>query len=91
MYSKEKMRYIAKIYTLNSVQIQQNFLKEINVYDLIMKDSLLKENLIHIKDIVEDQFNTNMKALVFEEAVCDLSIFYKIKKNELKSELDLKL
>jgi hypothetical protein len=40
---------------------------------------------------VEDQFNTNMKALVFEEAVCDLSIFYKIKKNELKSELDLKL
>jgi hypothetical protein len=46
MISRERRRYIGKIYTLNQRRILESFRKEIRIYELIKNDKILKENLI---------------------------------------------
>jgi hypothetical protein len=51
------------------------FEKELKVYELIKNDKYLKDKVIQVKDQIIGEKNDRI--LIFEEAICDLSIFYK--------------
>jgi hypothetical protein len=72
MYSDEKKRYISKL-----LKIQCNIEKEIRINEFIKSDPILRESVILIKDVLESKLKINEKVLVYEEAVCDLTIFSK--------------
>jgi hypothetical protein len=61
----------------NSFEID-NFDKETKIDKFIRNDPYLSETMIIIKDIIHFKDDNNKKVLIFEEAICDLTIFRKI-------------
>jgi hypothetical protein len=65
METKERKRYVSKSYKKKA-----DFDKEIKFNEIIKSNDILKTNMISISD--KDDSNL---VIIFEEGVCDLSIF----------------